>query len=154
MNEKKYTLGGDELVSMLNIDKLLSFNRYAGGHDEHMGNLIKGAEIVGHWNEGDWQGAVATCIKLDDGRYAIYNDYYGSCSGCDAWEDANDDDIRKMCEDLAKGAYLFESLKDVIEFLSCDSLDDKPEWFDWNWSDTASNLLEAIKTREGDSDDE
>jgi len=142
--EKKYTLGGDELVSMLDMDKLLTFEPYAGGHDEHMVNLLKGAVLVGHWNEGDWQGMVATCVKLPDGRHVIYNDYYGSCSGCDAWEDAGDATIKKNCEDLAKGAYVFKSLEDVIEFLSCDKLDERPEWFDWNWGNAATFLLNEI----------
>jgi len=106
-----------------------------------MQGLLKNVTVIAHWNEGDYQGEVATCVKLNDtGEFVIYNDYYGSCSGCDAWEDADDDDVKRMCIQLASGAYIFKTFEECILFLSNpDSLTS------YNWvGQAAENLLMEI----------
>jgi hypothetical protein len=65
----------DQLQKMIDWDKIMKMSRYSGGHDDQMIGLFKGATVIGHWNEGDYQGTVATCVLLSDGKYAIYNDY-------------------------------------------------------------------------------
>jgi hypothetical protein len=142
--EKKY-YQTDELQSLINWEELMKMERYAGGHDSQMQGLFKDAEVIAHWNEGDYQGMVATCVKLNDGRYVIYNDYYGSCSGCDAWEGADDASVRSMCINLSNGAYVFQSLEDVKEFLSNQEKDNN-----WSsWSNVKGNLLSAIQKATG-----
>jgi hypothetical protein len=111
----------DELQDFIDWDSIMPMSRYAGGHDEQMKGLFKNATVIAHYNENDWQGQVATCVKFNSGKYksqyAIYTDYYGSCSGCDAWEDASDSDVKRLCIDLSNGAYIFKTLKDVKDFL-------------------------------------
>lgn len=131
----------DQLQKLIDWEKIMKMPRYAGGHDEQMQGLFKDAEVIAHWNEGDYSGSVATCIKLPDGRFAIYNDYYGSCSGCDAWEDANDEDVKNMCIGLSNSAYVFETLDDVKEFLSS-PIEDEKQWS--SWCGTAHHLLQEI----------
>lgn len=133
--ENKYIIS-DTLQSLIDWENIMKMERYAGGHDEQMQGLFKGAKVVAHWNEGDYQGMVATCVKLPDGRFAIYNDYYGSCSGCDSWEDATDDEVKAMCINLSNGTFIFQSLNDVIDYLS----NDVP----YDWSECAKPLLERI----------
>lgn len=133
----------DELQKLIDWEAIILMPRYAGGHDDQMTGLFKNAKVIAHWNEGDYQGTVATCVQLEDGRFAIYNDYYGSCSGCDAWEGASDEEVRKMCVDLANSALVFESLSDVKEFLSAGEPAENYEWFG-TYSGAASNLLEEI----------
>lgn len=140
----------DEMQALINWEEIMKMDRWAGGHDEQMKGLFKNAEVVGHWNEGDYHGMVATCVKLPNSKYAIYNDYYGSCSGCDAWEDASDENVKSMCIDLANGAYIFETLEDVKTFLSDKSdsnRDGNYEWFD-SYSCAGDNLLRAINNGE------
>lgn len=120
----------DELQKLINWEELMSMPRYAGGHDQQMQGLFKDAKVIAHWNEGDWQGSVATCVQIPDGRFVIYNDYYGSCSGCDSWEDATDDEVKAMCINLSNGAYVFQSLDDVKEFLT--SQGTNSDWSSWN----------------------
>jgi len=141
--DKKYEIGGEALSHMVDIENILLMNRYAGGHDDQMRGLIDGAEVLVHYNEGGYQGSVATCIKLPDNRVAIYNDYYGSCSGCDAWEDASDDEVKKMCHELAFGAYVFQNIEDVVEFLEGLSSGNEPEHY--GWRSCAGDLLSDIK---------
>lgn len=135
----------DELQSFIDWDNIMKMGRHAGGHDEQMKGLFKNTKLIGHWNEGDWQGTVATCVQLEDGRFVIYNDYYGSCSGCDAWEGASDEAARKMCINLANGAYIFNNLEDVKDFLK--SKDEGN--CSWNKEDVKEGLLNSIHKNNG-----
>lgn len=130
----------DKLQKLIDWQTMLDLPRYAGGHDEHMKNLFKGAKVIAHWNEGGYQGMVATCVQLEDGRYVIYNDYYGSCSGCDAWEGATDPEIRYLCTSLAISAKIFRTLDDVKDFL--ENPTKEAEWS--SWSNPAENLLKQF----------
>lgn len=142
--QKKYKQD-DSLQKLIDWDSIMKMPRYAGGHDEQMQGLIAGAVVVGHWNEGGYQGMVATCVKLPDGRFIIYNDYYGSCSGCDSWEGATDEEVKNMCIGLANGSYVFNTLEDVKEYLTSTEED-----FTWSsWSNVKGNLLEAINKASG-----
>lgn len=107
-----------ELIERIDFDKIMPLPRCSGGHDEQMQNLIKNSKVIAHWNEGDYQGDVATCIQLlDTNEYVIYNDSYGSCSGCDSWEDADDKQARHMCIQLASTAKIFPTLQKLVSFL-------------------------------------
>lgn len=141
--ETKYIIS-DTLQQLIDWENIMKMPRYAGGHDEQMQGLFKDSKVIGHWNEGDYQGMVATCVQLPDGRFVIYNDYYGSCSGCDSWEDASDQEVKSMCINLANGAYIFQSLEDVKEYLG--GIDDNASCFDWR--DCAKHLLQKIESNE------
>lgn len=108
-----------ELIERIDLEKILPMPRYAGGHDEQMKALLKNSTVLAHWNEGDYQGKVATVVQLNDTKeIVIYEDYYGSCSSCDAWEDANDEDVKHMCKQLASSAQIFKDLEEAKNFLS------------------------------------
>jgi hypothetical protein len=65
------------------------------------------------WDDGDYQGVWAIAFKL--GRlYYVMNDYYGSCSGCDALEDTDGVDYLKERCGNARG---FTSWKKMVEYL-------------------------------------
>lgn len=140
MDNKKYIIS-DTLQPLIDWENIMQMERYAGGHDDQMKGLFKDATVIAHWNEGDYQGMVATCVQIPDGHFVIYNDYYGSCSGCDSWENASDQEVKAMCINLANGAYIFQSLADVKEFLISVINDDKVS-FDWN--ECAKSLLNEI----------
>lgn len=102
-----------DLQDLIDFEKCMAFARYAGGHDDQMQNLFKGATVLAHWNEGDYQGTVATAVQLADGRFCWYQDSYGSCSGCDAWEGCDDEDARKLLIGLAIDAEVFNTLEEM-----------------------------------------
>ena len=133
--ETKYFIS-DTLQSLIDWENIMKMPREAGGHDEQMQGLFKGAKVIAHYNAGNYQGMVATCVQLHDGRFVIYNDYYGSCFGCDSWIYATDDEVKAMCINLSNGAFIFQSLNDVIEYLS------NTKSFDWE--ECAKQLLEEI----------
>ncbi|MCK9429470.1 MAG: hypothetical protein M0R17_05660 [Candidatus Omnitrophica bacterium] len=138
-NQEICKCGHDDLAKQIDWDNLLKMPRYAGGHDEQMKGLIKGAIVIGHWNEEDYQGMVATCLKVPCGKFIIYNDYYGSCSGCDAWEDSSDEEVKKMINDLVYTCKIFNTLEEVKLFLS------KIEFDEYSWKNSSKGLLKEIK---------
>ena len=83
---------------------------------------LRGTMITGRWHEtvaaalpdgevifstgtDDYQGSVAIVARLDDGRWLHYDWSYGSCSGCDAWED---EPTEKVTAEIAKGAAIMD----------------------------------------------
>jgi hypothetical protein len=132
----------DDMINRIDWDNILSMSRGAGGHDEQMKGLFKNVTVLGHYNEGDYQGQVSTCVQFNDTKeVVIYNDYYGSCSGCDAWEDATDNDVRDLCKQLACSAYIFADLDDCKLFLQASIVGfSKDSWR------TDKELLNCIET--------
>ena len=132
----------DQLQKQIDWHNIMKMERYAGGHDDQMRGLFKNVTVIGHYNDGDCQGRVATCVRFDKGvfkgKYAIYNDYYGSCSGCDAWEGATDEEVKSMCVNLSNSAYIFKSLDAVKAFLG--SVDD----YRHDWHGLSKDLLSEI----------
>ena len=112
------------LVDLIDWPLVMSQPRYAGGHEEVMRSIFgPSAEVIAWWHEDDYQGTVAIAHKLPDGRFTVMTDYYGSCSGCDCWDDATDDDARQMVVDLANSARVFNSLEDAKAW--CATVDDR-----------------------------
>jgi hypothetical protein len=142
MMEHKLYYQSDKLVERINWDVIMDLPRCAGGHDEIMMNLLKDVELIAHWHSGGWSGSVATCVKLNDtGEVVIYNDYYGSCSGCDIWDGASDDETKDMCRRLAAGAYIFKDEEDCIKFLESQDVDG----YTYNWLVCRKPMVETIK---------
>ena len=108
------------MKNLINWDALMPIYPCAGGHDEHMKNLFRGATVLAHWSEDEYQGSVATAVKLEDGRFAYYSDLYGSCSECDAWEDADDKQVRTLCEELADRAKTFDTMDAMLASLDAE----------------------------------
>lgn len=114
------------LKELIDWTTLKPLSRNSGGHDDHMKLMFKGATLLGHWNENYYQGTVMTAVKLEDGRFVFYSDSYGSCSGCDMWEDCDDDQLERNVNDVVGRAEIFNSLDSLVERLSQD-----PEEFEF-----------------------
>jgi len=137
-SDKKLYRQSDTLQKFIDWENIMKMGRYAGGHDCQMQGLFKDAVVLGHWNEDVWQGQVATAVQLND-MYIIYNDYYGSCSGCDSWEGADDNEVINMCIGLANSAYIFDSIGDMLIFLKLPV----EEWSSWD-TECKQGLLQEI----------
>ena len=127
MTEIKWYRQDEMLAERVDWDNIKPMDRCAGGHDLQMKGLLKNSRVLAHWNEGDYQGSVATIVVLKDtGECVYYDDYYGSCSGCDAWEDADDKSALSMCKNIAANAYIFKDFQTLVEWLK-HMIEDKPE---------------------------
>lgn len=102
--------------------------RYAGGHCDVMDNMFgESAEVIATWLEDDYQGDLAYAYRFTDGTIAIITDGFGSCCGCDSWEDAEDAEARNMIQELAINARLFATLDEAKEF--CRTVEESAEQF-------------------------
>lgn len=105
------------LADLLNWDEIMLAPRHAGGHSLIMECLFKGATVVASWIEDDYQGYEAFVYRLEDGRYVLLTDSFGSCSGCDSWEDASDAEAKALCNSLANDAHAFATIEEAIDFI-------------------------------------
>lgn len=122
-------------------DHVMTLPRYAGGHDEIMKGIFGDEKTtVSFWNEGDYQGAVAVAHKLEDGRIVVMTDYYGSCSGCDAYEAAGDDEVKRLVTGMVQSSRVFNSIEDASEW--CSSPSDEPQ--DYPFSYCANLKFEIV----------
>jgi hypothetical protein len=102
---------------LIDWDKVMNVDRYAGGHIEVMEAIFGDrAQIIARYVEEDYQGTEAFAYEFPDGTIAIITDYFGSCSGCDAWEGAADEEARNMIRSLAIDARLFPNRQEAREF--------------------------------------
>jgi hypothetical protein len=83
---------------------------------------LDNAEIVWESSEADYQGFAKVVAVTKDDKIIHYEWSYGSCSGCDAWEDEPVEEvkgeIKKTASILYKGNYKkykpFESNPDIV----------------------------------------
>lgn len=126
------------LESLIDWDTVMAQPRYAGGHEEVMRNIFgKNAEVIAWWSENDYQGTIAIAYRFPNGEVAVMTDYYGSCSGCDSWEDSSDTNARSMITQLVAGAKHFADIDEAKAWLLNIDANEKPWEFPWN---AAANL--------------
>lgn len=76
-----------------------------GRWHETVAEALPNGEVVFSTGTDDYQGSVAIVARLDDGRWLHYGWSYGSCPGCDAWED---EPTEKVAEEIRKGAAIMD----------------------------------------------
>lgn len=114
------------LIDLVDWPVVMSQSRCAGGHEDVLLNIFGPTSLViAWWSEDDYQGTVAIATLLQDGRIVVMTDYYGSCSGCDGWDCATDEDARKMITDLVNSAKVFDNALDAKEW--CANVDSVKE---------------------------
>lgn len=81
--------------------------------------LLEGHEILAFAGEAEYQGSAAVIARLEKGNaelYVLLQWDWGSCSGCDDWEQrdlSNEEIVEEMRNSLA----LFESREQLDAFL-------------------------------------
>jgi len=114
---------------MLDEDKT---PRYSGSHIDQMKNFLVDSDIIASEYDDNYQGHDSMVFlftpanpKLDP-KLIIVTSYFGSCSGCDAWENAKDDDLRQSLVAIANNARVFDSFEDILRFFDeiIEKLDD------------------------------
>ena len=121
----------DMLKDRLDWQRIMVQPRYAGGHEEVMKVLFKDAEVIARYIEDDYQGAEGFVYRLKDtGEIVVVSDSFGSCSGCDSWEGATDEEARRLCIELANNAHVFASIEEAIRFLGESVPEDKGAYWD------------------------
>lgn len=117
----------DALQDLVDIDAVLSCDRYAGDH-QFMDKLFRGAKVIASYDEDGYQGQVARAYRLEQGPIVLASDYFGSCSGCDGWSGIDDEDAITYAKDVARNARLFPSVSKAIEWLRDPELSERYEF--------------------------
>lgn len=120
----------EDLEQLIDWSTVMQQPRSAGGHWSVMEAIFgNNASVIATWDTNDYQGNIAIAYQLSDGCVVLMTDYYGSCSGCDAWEDASDEDARQMILDLVHGSKHFPSIEEAIDWCSSLDLQKNPEYY-------------------------
>ena len=130
-----------QLPELINWRAVLAAPRYAGGHAEPMRAIFESRAVVAaEWIEEDYQGSEAFAYLFPGGQVAIITDYFGSCSGCDAWEDATDVDVKEMVRSLVNSARLFADAREAARW--CREQASNPEHYSHA---SAANLVGELE---------
>jgi len=80
------------------------------------GRIWSDWEIIWEDSEADYQGH-ASIVATKDGKWALYEWWYGSCSGCDGWEsDGKDED--EIEAEMRKDALWFDDFKAFCDWFT------------------------------------
>jgi hypothetical protein len=72
-----------------------------------------GIKVLVNAEEKGYQG-MGYCIVAKDGRYGYLSYRYGSCSGCDAIEDSNTEDLDQIRKELVDDIDWYDTPEEVI----------------------------------------
>jgi len=111
-----------------------SKDTYIGQRPDWVEAALPDEAVIQYVRSGGYQGQYAFVIRLD-GYIWLFNDYHGSCGGCDDFIDRQ----WQWTEDMLRRAYCFESEEDAVEYLS--ETDDF-SWFDIN----LQTVLQMVKS--------
>jgi len=109
-NMKSYVAEHLNLGAVLAVDKR---ERCAGGKHAFFKVMFNDAEMIGFWHEPGYQGEEVVAYRFPNGIIAIVTSYFGSCSGCDAFEDADDVDVLTTFKSISNSARVFETLDEA-----------------------------------------
>lgn len=142
------------LKDFLDWDRILKTRASAGGHTEIMDVLFINGIVLSSVSDNDYQGNIGYAYLVygytHTAKIAVISDSYGSCSGCDAWEDATGDTLRQLCINLANDAHLFDSIEEAIAWLR-KAVNDAT-YYEWNklgtnLADELTKKLDEIKQK-------
>lgn len=144
----------DMLKDFLDWDRILKQRGSAGGHSEIMDVLFINGVVLAHVSDSDWQGNIGYAYLVygytHTAKIVLISDSYGSCSGCDQWEDATGDSLRQLCTNLANDAHTFDSIEEAISWLRLATAD--ATYYEWHslgyaLADELEKKLEEIKQK-------
>jgi hypothetical protein len=98
----------DQLLGLIDWPTAMAAPRCSGGHQEVLGAIFgDNAKVIAEWTENGYSGEVIFAYQFKDGHVAIISDSFGSCSGCDSWENTGDDEAKRMIISLVDSCRLF-----------------------------------------------
>jgi hypothetical protein len=121
--------------------------RYAGSHVGQYSNLFEHSSVIANYTSGDYDGQDILVYLFAPPepnvpcKVVAITDYFGSCGGCDGWEDISDEDLRTMLISIANSARMFDTIDEAIEFFGGES----EEAQNFGFNGASSPILEQLK---------
>jgi len=106
---------------MLDKDKTY---RHAGSHVSQLSNLFIDSHVIASECDDDYTGSDSVVYLFAppnpdvEPKVVLVTDYFGSCGGCDVWEDIEDSDLKELLVAIANNARLFDSFEELDKFFS------------------------------------
>lgn len=97
-------------------------SRCSGSHIEQLSNLFKDSVVIASNSNGYYQGddcLVFLFTPADpkiEPKLVLVTSYFGSCSGCDSWDGANDKHLGELLIAIANNARTFNSFEEIDDF--------------------------------------
>lgn len=133
-----------DLQEIIDWPTVLKQDRCAGGHRAVMSNIFSetDAKVIAWYQDDVYEGELAIAYQFyKDGTICLITDYFGSCSGCDAWEGADNEEAESQIRTLVANSRVFKCIRASLDFLNND-IDNKPENFGLR---VATNLIDTLK---------
>lgn len=70
--------------------------------EEVVEEVLKPVDVIAYHGESDWQGSAEVLLLDASGNIISYAWSWGSCSGCDAWEDEPPEKVRAEIDKAAQ----------------------------------------------------
>lgn len=131
------------LKENLNWNEIYDAPRYAGGHEAVMEVLFKNTEVVASYHQHIKEKGELSYIYYLNDEYVLVTDYFGKPLEYDPWESATDEEIKGLCTQLANNAHRFDTLTEVINFLTKEVKEDQGSYY--AEASIADGLLEDLK---------
>lgn len=108
-----------QLLSMVDWDNVMKASRDAGGHEDVMQKVFYEhiAVVFASWIEKDYQGNEIFAYLFKDGYIVIIQDSFGSCSGCDSWKGASDEDAKRLITTMVDSARIYKNIDEVLNYM-------------------------------------
>ena len=132
------------LKDFIDWDVMMALERYAGSHTRNLSGLFLHSQVIAEATEGDYSGSDGMVYLFTPpnpgapAKIVLLSDYFGSCSGCDSWEDATDKDFKALMIAIANNARMFDSIEECIEYLESG---DKG----YEFEDLSDDLIKELK---------
>lgn len=130
------------LIDHVSMEKLLKLPRNSGGHTEILNNLFIDGEVIASVVQNDYQGEEVYIYHLQDGHFVVVTDSFGSCSGCDSWEDCSDFDVPRLIQAILNNAITLPDMTNLLRFLIDAASDSATYYF---ISESAPELAEQLE---------
>jgi hypothetical protein len=111
---------------------------------EYAEELFYDWNIIWDNSYADYQGT-GEFVAEKDGKFAYVTWTYGSCSGCDAWEDMPEDEVRK---DFKNGVEYFNDIHELERWASfvqnkmlIDALEERRSEFEKKFDEDVEEVL-------------
>lgn len=133
-----------DIFDLIDWDNVMKQPRTAGGHRDVMNNIFgKNGEVLTSYYEEEYQGSLAVSYIFQDGTLLLVTDSFGSCSGCDGWEDCGDDDAKNMIQSIVSSGREFHHIDEIIAF--CENFSDEQHVADHYHYKCAVHMVDDLK---------
>lgn len=90
---------------------------YQARYGDIIAESFPNCDVIWEESEADYQGSCSVILEMENKTFAHVEWSYGSCSGCDDWENRNLNDDQIRAEVLQSHTAYFDNLKTLQNYV-------------------------------------